>query len=110
MYCKNCGSEIDDNAMVCPYCGVMTDKANGQLASQKSGSNAIAIVGFILSFFFWIPGLICSIVGLKNAPQYGGKGKGLAIAGIVLSVLSGVFVIFYVALSIVNGGTNMFLY
>ena len=21
MYCKNCGSEIDQNANVCPYCG-----------------------------------------------------------------------------------------
>lgn len=22
MYCKNCGKSIDDNAVICPYCGV----------------------------------------------------------------------------------------
>lgn len=25
MYCKNCGSQIDDNAFVCVHCGVRTD-------------------------------------------------------------------------------------
>jgi len=25
MYCRNCGSEIDENAKVCPYCGRMND-------------------------------------------------------------------------------------
>ena len=24
MFCKNCGKEIDDKAVVCPYCGVQT--------------------------------------------------------------------------------------
>ena len=51
------------------------------------GSNTLAIVGFVLSFFVPIAGLICSILGIKRAPQYGGKGQGLAIAGLVISIV-----------------------
>lgn len=25
MYCKNCGQQIDNNAVVCPHCGVATE-------------------------------------------------------------------------------------
>ncbi len=41
----------------------------------------------MLSFFVPIAGLICSILGIKRAPQYGGKGQGLAIAGLVISIV-----------------------
>jgi len=28
MYCKNCGKEIDDKAIVCVHCGVETKNMN----------------------------------------------------------------------------------
>ncbi len=28
MYCSNCGSEIDQNASVCPYCGQVNNKSD----------------------------------------------------------------------------------
>ncbi len=28
MYCQNCGSEIDQNAMVCPYCGQVNSSSD----------------------------------------------------------------------------------
>ena len=82
MYCKNCGSHLDDRAVVCPNCGVPTGVEQPQ---QQSGSNTIAIVGFILSFFLPIVGLICSIIGYKNSSQLNGTGKGIALAGIIIS-------------------------
>lgn len=36
MYCKNCGNEIDDKAVICPNCGVATD--NNQSSSNDTGS------------------------------------------------------------------------
>ncbi|MFW9875346.1 MAG: zinc-ribbon domain-containing protein [Candidatus Thorarchaeota archaeon] len=27
MYCQNCGSEIDQNIMVCPYCGQVNNNS-----------------------------------------------------------------------------------
>ncbi len=26
MFCKNCGKEVDDQALICPYCGVQLGK------------------------------------------------------------------------------------
>lgn len=50
--------------------------------------NTIAIVGFILSFFVAIAGLICSIMGYKAAKNNGAPYGGLALAGIIISSVS----------------------
>lgn len=81
MYCRNCGQEIDDNADVCIHCGTAVKK---EVANNHS--NTIALVGFVLSFFITIAGLICSIIGLVKSKECGGKGRGFAIAGIIISV------------------------
>ena len=52
-------------------------------ANQKY--NGLAIAGFICSFLVSLPGLILSIVGLNQIKKQGGKGKGLAIAGIIIA-------------------------
>ena len=110
MFCKNCGKQIDDNSVVCPYCGAETksqatahqpqyqqpqyQQPYQQQYSEKR-SNSYAIAGFVLAFFFALLGLIFSIIGLRKVDECGGSGKGLAIAGIVLSILSmiGAFII-----------------
>ena len=89
MFCKNCGKEIDDRAVVCPYCGVQV----GTVAPAENKTNVLAIVGFIFAFIMPIVGLICSIIGRNKAPECGGNGKGLATAGIVISVVWMVLVI-----------------
>lgn len=83
MFCKNCGKEIDDRAVVCPNCGVQV----GTVAPTENKTNVLAIVGFIFAFIMPIVGLICSIIGRNKAPECGGNGKGLATAGIVISVV-----------------------
>lgn len=88
MYCKNCGSSIDDKAVVCPKCGVsVKDMANAPNARLTAPSNGFAIAGFILSLLGGLLGLIFSIVGCVKSynPIYNGKGRGLSIAGIVIS-------------------------
>lgn len=82
MFCKNCGKEIDDNAAVCAYCG---RTVNAQQLSTKP-TNKIAVVGFVFSFLIPLVGLICSIIGVKQANERGRKG--FAIAGIVISILN----------------------
>jgi len=47
--------------------------------------NGLAIAGFICSFLVSLLGLILSIVGLNQIKKQGGKGKGLAIAGITFN-------------------------
>ncbi|GIH20713.1 DUF4190 domain-containing protein [Rugosimonospora africana] len=51
------------------------------------GTNGLSIAGLILAIFVAPLGFILSIIGLVLAGRRGQKGKGLAIAGIIISVL-----------------------
>lgn len=94
MYCDNCGREIDDRAVICPHCGVAVGKRAMQNVEQ---SNTLAIVGFVLSFFIALAGLICSILGYKKSKNEGAPHKGLALAGIIISAVSiGLAVLIYI--------------
>ena len=98
-YCENCGKEIAENDLFCPYCGKrlsqnkMVSQINNTAPTNSNSRNSLAIAGFILSIvssllccgMFNTISLILSIVGLTQAPRYNGNGKGLAIAGIVIS-------------------------
>ncbi|MCL2869454.1 DUF4190 domain-containing protein [Candidatus Saccharibacteria bacterium] len=63
-----------------------------QPIQQQSGSNVLAILGFIFAFLMPLIGLILSIIGLVKSKQKTGKGKGLAIAGIIISIVWGIIV------------------
>lgn len=54
---------------------------------NEKKTNTLAILGFIFSFLFSLLGLILSILGLKKSKETG-SGKGLSIAGIVISSVS----------------------
>ncbi len=84
MFCKNCGNQIDDNASVCIHCGAAVREIQTQ-QQQPAQSNTLAIVGFVFAFLMPLIGLICSIIGLKKSKELNDNGKGLAIAGIVIS-------------------------
>lgn len=88
MFCNNCGKEINEKAVVCPYCGVITNQNALKAESSEKQTNTMAIIGFIFSFFIAIVGLVCSIIGYKKAPELGGNGKGMALAGIIISSIS----------------------
>ena len=65
-------------------------------APQNSGyqppverkSNTMALAGFICAFVAPLIGLILSIIGSKKAGELGGEGKGMATAGIVISIVT----------------------
>ena len=50
-------------------------------------TNIFAVVGLILAFFSSTLGLIFSVIGLVKVNEYG-SGKGIAIAGIIISIAS----------------------
>ena len=106
MFCQKCGHQVPDDATFCGQCGANL-KVNAQASTPQAQpyvqpsttntttgttdtahttnqSNSIAIVGFILSFFIALAGLICCIIGYNNAKK-GAPYKGLSVAGIVIS-------------------------
>lgn len=123
MFCPKCGNQLPEDSVFCAFCGTpVTATPNAQKdeffedvrpaaqpvqpaqpAAQQTqpdkltGSNTLAIVGFILAFFSAIPGLICSIIGFRKSKEYvGDNGRGLAIAGIVLcSIRIFVYVLYF---------------
>lgn len=67
--------------------------------NSVSKLNAMALAGFIVSFFFGLVGLILSIIGFHQTRVRGERGKGFAIAGIVLgclSVISTIWIIIFI--------------
>ena len=90
MFCKNCGTQLNDNAVICPQCGVPTSNPPPIMPQQVQAKrdNPLAIVGFVLAFFCSIAGLICSIVGYNKAKNEGLDNRGLALAGIIISAVS----------------------
>lgn len=125
-FCSNCGSEVglDDN--VCGNCGnVINNNAsipvnnfqsvnnaqsfNNSQPIQNNQTDGFAVAGFILSLVSILCcggtsflGLIFSIIGLVNCNNTGKGGKGLAIAGIVLSAIILIIFILLNALGIIS--------
>lgn len=53
----------------------------------KHKKNDFAILGLVFSILFGLPGLIFSIIGLNQIKKTGQEGKGMCIAGIIISVV-----------------------
>lgn len=100
-FCTNCGREVNEGDNVCSNCGNVLNGAQhsnptpvyANSTVTQSGSNGMAIAGFVVSLvstilccgaFNWLA-LVFSIIGLVNAKNYNNNGKGLAIAGIIIS-------------------------
>ena len=89
MFCKKCGQEIADDAVVCVRCGCAVKDLPAE--EEKSQGNGMAIAGFVCSFFVPLLGWIFGGIGLARANKRKGKGKGLSIAA--LAIASAMFVL-----------------
>ncbi|WP_346895868.1 zinc-ribbon domain-containing protein [Clostridium sp. UBA7503] len=97
MFCKNCGREIDNNAEICPLCGVRVKEAKSGAVDNPSHLAGVAsccfpIVGIILYFLwkdekpksaktlcYWMIGglvawivfyIICIVIGFASDAMY----------------------------------------
>lgn len=65
MYCKNCGAEIDDNAVICVKCGVpVSGNKRNVNQSDEGASGGLALV----CFFFPLIGLILYCIWNNDYP------------------------------------------
>ena len=110
-FCTNCGKEVPEGNNVCTNCGTPVDGAvaNAQPAAttvvvnnvQPKKTNGFALSGFIVSLVstllccgsFNLISLILLIIGAVKAKDYDGNGKGLAIAGIIISAIGFIILI-----------------
>lgn len=100
-FCPNCGSEVKEGKF-CSNCGTTMDNEQNSTtvanttSNNQNNSNGMAVAGFTISLvsfllccgcFNWLS-LIFSIVGLVQSKEKNGNGKGLAIAGIIISSIT----------------------
>lgn len=112
-YCRDCGSEIPDDAVFCPSCGrSVQDGANQGNNTYYNGYNnppyyedkysTLSIIGFVLSFFIAIGGLIVSIIALNEAKATGSvKSRNFAKAGIVISSVEIALYVLIIIISVI---------
>ena len=66
-YCKYCGAQLDDDAVVCSACGKsLEEQANQTIIIQQApvekSQNKCGVAGFVLSLIFSIGGLVGMLV------------------------------------------------
>lgn len=85
MYCKNCGKEIDDKAVVCVHCGVATGNQIHTSTSDKSWIAALLLCLFLGGFGahrFYVGKNGSAVAMLLITLFLGWLGVGLLICGI----------------------------
>ena len=87
-YCRKCGALIDDEAVICPKCGVQVKEYVVKRQSYASTYDSGSFGWGVLGFFFPLIGLILYIVWKDNKPRSASvAGKGALWSVIVDFVL-----------------------
>ena len=105
MFCTNCGKELANGSNFCPECGTAVVRDTYEHAEPSDPrldqaplepviqpevrTHPLTIVGFVLSFFTPLVGLILCIIARNKAnkdPLNAGS-KELTVAGIVISIV-----------------------
>lgn len=118
-YCSNCGNELSENINYCPYCGekiirelketktINETKEESFDPNEFENPNSLAIAGFVTAIIslllnFWgIVGIVATVlsaVAINQVNKSKERGKGLAIAGVII----GTFSILYGLFQIIN--------
>lgn len=88
-FCKNCGAEIDDNAVVCPKCGVAQKDLDKPTDTEDNGGFGWGLLGCCIP----LVGLILFLVWKDTKPKTS-KAAGIgAIVGVVIGIVFYIIII-----------------
>ncbi|MBR3490311.1 MAG: zinc-ribbon domain-containing protein [Bacilli bacterium] len=88
-YCTNCGKEMDGEDTFCVECGT---SFSGDINTSRpryrfDKEMLLPAIGLALSNTVPFAGLIVSIIALIYTKKHFGKGRGVAISGIITSLM-----------------------
>ena len=88
MFCTNCGSQLNDSAVICPHCGVATENFNAPRSAAPAANDAPSAGFAVLCFFFPVVGLILYLVWHDTMPLRARScGRGALISVIIYAAL-----------------------
>lgn len=93
-YCRKCGKEIDDEAVICPFCGVPQNNYYSQSSMVSGIEDNGNIAWGILSGFFPIIGLVLFCLWNEKKPQNAKICFKGMIIGLAVYVVSGLITFF----------------
>ena len=104
-YCKHCGNQVIDKAVICPKCGCSIER---NVVIYKNCDtyqlNGFAIAGLIFAYPNPLFGLIFGGVGLSKSRDLNGSGKLTSILAIIISSIQ--FIVVIAILIFVNSHTK----
>ena len=101
-YCTQCGSEINDNAVICVKCGCSVEGAVVTKQAEEDKPNT----GFaLLGFFFPVVGLVLYLIWKSTTPLKAKScGKG-ALIGFIVGVVF--YVIYFIVIFAFGFGSTL---
>ena len=61
MFCKHCGEEVEDEAVVCVHCGKMLKEIKQETPVNKNYNDSKTGIGILMALFLGLIGLIIGI-------------------------------------------------
>lgn len=100
-FCRNCGAEIHEQAVICPHCGV-AQKNTGAGTGNDTGSMGWALLGCCVP----IAGLILFLMWKDTQPLNAKKAGMGALVSVILTVI--IYVIYFVFLGVAIGSNGIY--
>ena len=110
-FCPSCGEKNTTDSKFCPNCGAtFTSSVNNNVDTNTY--SGIAVAGFVTGLssllinFMGLVGLVATIlsaVGLTKTGEGKQKGKGMAVAGLIVGIISVIYGIFQIVYYSSNG-------
>lgn len=91
-YCRKCGAEIDDEAVICPKCGVMQNGSIQNFNQNKGTVDDGSMTWFWIGFICPLAGLILYLVWRSSKPQNAKKANMGSIIGFIICYIAFVLV------------------
>ena len=84
MYCLQCGKQIDDNTLKCPFCDCPTENSEkkidvAEVSTSKNSKKAADIFGIV--------GIVLEIIGLLLTLIAGGFGVTVGFYGLIAGII-----------------------
>ena len=111
MFCKYCGKQLEDEALICPGCGRLMRQsvpaapvsAPVQAVKKRTKMSKGTIVALVAFFLFLFGTVLNTIVTTSNTiDQLTGEGVGYEIGQIGLLVVAGIFSILTLVAAVIS--------